>query len=93
MRELLIRGGRLVDPASGVDELRDVLLRDGRVAAVDAPGAFEAVEVAETIRYERIRFIWRTVVHRFANGVTEVEVSLTSVGLPANICCQTFSLR
>jgi dihydroorotase len=49
MSELLIRGGHVVDAASGVDRLRDVLVRDGRVAAVDAPGAFGAVEVAETI--------------------------------------------
>ena len=40
MSEFLIRGGHVVDPASGVDGLRDVLLRDGRVAAVEMPGAF-----------------------------------------------------
>lgn len=44
MREgLLIRGGRVVDPANGVDGVADVLVRDGRVAAVgeglDAAGA------------------------------------------------------
>jgi dihydroorotase len=38
MSALLIRGGRLVDPSSGVDANRDLLLKDGRVAAVDAPG-------------------------------------------------------
>jgi dihydroorotase len=31
---LLIRGGRVVDPASGRDETADVLVRDGRIAAV-----------------------------------------------------------
>ena len=35
---LLIEGGRLIDPASGVDQEMDVLLRGGRVAAVEAPG-------------------------------------------------------
>ena len=40
MSEFLIRGGHVVDPASGVDGLRDVLVRDGRVAAVEMPGAF-----------------------------------------------------
>jgi dihydroorotase len=39
MNELLILGGHVVDPASGVDGLRDVLLREGRVAAIEAPGA------------------------------------------------------
>ena len=34
----LIRGGRLIDPAAGIDEKKDLLLRDGRVAEVAAPG-------------------------------------------------------
>jgi dihydroorotase len=34
---LRIRGGTLVDPASGVHARRDVLITDGRVAAVTAP--------------------------------------------------------
>jgi dihydroorotase len=38
MDSLLILRGRVVDPASGVDQEMDVLLRDGRVAAVAAPG-------------------------------------------------------
>ena len=39
---LLVRGGRLVDPASGGDALRDVLLRGGLVADVAAPGKLDA---------------------------------------------------
>ncbi len=35
---MLILGGHVVDPVSGVDEVRDVLVRDGRVAAVELPG-------------------------------------------------------
>jgi len=35
---LLIARGRVVDPAAGVDQEMDVLLRDGRVAAVASPG-------------------------------------------------------
>jgi dihydroorotase len=38
MKPILIRGGRVVDPSSGVDADRDVLLKDGRVSAIDAPG-------------------------------------------------------
>ncbi|MCY3920515.1 MAG: dihydroorotase [Chloroflexi bacterium] len=34
--DLLIRGGRLIDPGSGVDAMLDVLIREGRVAAVGA---------------------------------------------------------
>jgi dihydroorotase len=40
---ILIRGGRVIDPASGLDAELDVLLQDGRIAAVragiDAPDA------------------------------------------------------
>ncbi|HZD47347.1 MAG TPA: dihydroorotase [Silvibacterium sp.] len=38
MNPTLIRGGHLIDPAAGVDAPRDLLLVDGKVAAVDAPG-------------------------------------------------------
>ena len=38
MDSLLISRGHVVDPANGVDQEMDVLLRDGRVAAVAAPG-------------------------------------------------------
>jgi dihydroorotase len=38
MESLLIQRGRVVDPASGIDHEMDVLLRDGRVAAVAPPG-------------------------------------------------------
>ncbi len=52
MSALLIRGGRLIDPASGRDETGDVLLEHGRVAAVggviEADGA-EVVEAAGCI--------------------------------------------
>src|SRR5262245_36467698 len=35
--ELLLRGGRVLDPASGLDRQADVLLADGRVARIE-PG-------------------------------------------------------
>lgn len=34
MTDLLLRGGRVVDPGTGTDAVRDLLVRDGRVAAV-----------------------------------------------------------
>ena len=33
---LLIRGGRVIDPANGVDGVMDLLVRDGRIAEVGA---------------------------------------------------------
>lgn len=48
MRTLVIRGGRLIDPRSGVDAPRDVLVRDGVIAGVaeqiSAPDGAEIVE-------------------------------------------------
>ena len=49
MSEFLIRGGHVIDPASGVDGPRDVLVRAGQIAAVDHPGAFGSMHVAEAI--------------------------------------------
>jgi dihydroorotase len=49
MSDILILNGRLVDPANSVDAPRDLLLRDGRVAAVEMPGALNSIQVAETI--------------------------------------------
>ena len=52
-RSLLLRGGRILDPASGRDEVGDLLLVDGTVAAVGGgfgvPDGAEVVEVAGQI--------------------------------------------
>lgn len=48
MTVLLVRGGRLIDPSNGIDEKRDLLLVDGRVAAVDAPGKLSAAAERES---------------------------------------------
>ncbi len=37
-RSLLIKGGRLIDPAAKIDAPMDVLLRDGQVAEIAPPG-------------------------------------------------------
>jgi dihydroorotase len=43
MSELLILNGHVIDPGSGVDAPHDVLLRDGRVAAVEKPGGLASL--------------------------------------------------
>lgn len=40
MSSLLLTGGRVIDPANQLDATRDVLVTDGRIAAVGAAGAF-----------------------------------------------------
>jgi dihydroorotase len=49
MSDILILNGRVIDPASGVDAERDMLLRHGRVAGAEAPGGFKGVKAKETI--------------------------------------------
>jgi dihydroorotase len=49
MSDILILNGRVVDPASGIDAERDVLLRRGRVAAVEMPGGLREAKAKETI--------------------------------------------
>ena len=39
---LLIRGGRVIDPANNIDEISDVLIIDGKIAAVKPDINFEA---------------------------------------------------
>jgi len=52
-RPILLRGGRIVDPSQGLDEVGDVLLTDGAVAAVggriDGPDGATVVDVAGCI--------------------------------------------
>lgn len=49
MTALVIRGGQLIDPAAGVDALKDILLKDGRVAEIAAPGKLKSANGAETL--------------------------------------------
>ncbi len=50
MSSLLLSGGRVIDPANRLDAVADVLIRDGRIAAVGAGAAQQAD--AETVRRE-----------------------------------------
>lgn len=42
MSSLLLTGGRIIDPANGLDEAGDLLIRQGRIAAVGAQAAAQA---------------------------------------------------
>jgi dihydroorotase len=44
---LLLRGGRVIDPAQGIDGPNDVLVRDGRIAAVGPGLAADGAEVLD----------------------------------------------
>ena len=45
--DLVIRGGRVIDPASGLDAIRDVAIAGGRIAAVAANIAGDAPETID----------------------------------------------
>jgi dihydroorotase len=49
MTALVIRGGHLIDPAAGVDGLKDILLKDGRVAEIAGPGKLRLADEAEVL--------------------------------------------
>jgi dihydroorotase len=49
MTALLIRGGHLIDPAAGLDALKDILLKDGRVAEIGSPGKLKSTNGAEVL--------------------------------------------
>jgi dihydroorotase len=49
MTVLAIRNGHLLDPAAGVDAAKDILLKDGRVAEIAAPGKLKLAEGAQTL--------------------------------------------
>src|ERR1700719_5342029 len=51
--DLLLRGGRVIDPASGIDGLKDVAIRNGQIAVVQSDilpsSAREVVDVTGEI--------------------------------------------
>lgn len=49
MTALVIRGGTLIDPAAGVDGLKDILLKDGKVAEIAGPGKLKLANGAESL--------------------------------------------
>jgi dihydroorotase len=48
---LVLRRATVLDPVAGIDGVHDVVVRDGRIAALDAPGEAEA-EGAEVVEAE-----------------------------------------
>jgi dihydroorotase len=75
MSDLLIKNGRLVDPASGIDGPRDLLLRNGRIAAVEMPGGLNSL--AETLPKENQMDATGCVV---APGLIDIHVHLREPG-------------
>ncbi|HET7103257.1 MAG TPA: dihydroorotase [Terracidiphilus sp.] len=49
MTSLVIRNGHLIDPAAGIDARKDILLKDGRVAEIAAPGKLKQTNGTESL--------------------------------------------
>jgi dihydroorotase len=49
MSRILLSGGRLIDPAHAIDGLRDVLIAEGEVEAIEPPGRLGVPEGATSI--------------------------------------------
>ena len=47
--DLIIKGGRVIDPSVGLDGIRDVGIAGGRIAAVEASIIGDATETADTL--------------------------------------------
>jgi len=45
--DLIVKGGRVIDPSAGVDAIRDVAIAGGRIAAVEANIAGEAAQTVD----------------------------------------------
>ena len=44
--QLVLRGGRVMDPASGLDSIRDVAIQDGRIVAISAQ-PLQGIEIVD----------------------------------------------
>jgi dihydroorotase len=47
--DVLIREAHVIDPRAGIDEVRDVLVRDGEIAEIGPAGSITAPDQAETV--------------------------------------------
>jgi len=76
MTALVIRGGHLIDPAAGVDSLKDILLKDGRVAEIAAPGKLKQANGAVGPELQIIDATGLTI----APGLVDIHVHLREPG-------------
>ena len=71
MTVVAIQGGHLIDPAAGVDALKDILLKDGRVAEIAGPGKLKLPEGAEVLDAKGLTV---------APGLVDIHVHLREPG-------------
>src|SRR5271168_920711 len=69
----MLRGGRVIDPASGIDDKYDVLVIDGEIDALEPPGSIEPPVDAETLDCNGLWIV---------PGLIDVHVHLRDPGFP-----------
>ena len=73
MNSMLLKGGRVIDPASGVDGAHDVLVRDGEIEAVERAGSLAPPADVEVVD---VRGCW------VVPGLIDPHVHLRDPGFP-----------
>jgi dihydroorotase len=75
MSEMLIVGGHLIDPAQGIDGPRDLLVRDGRIAAVEMSGGLAGManSLPEELQIDAAGMV-------VAPGLVDIHVHLREPG-------------
>lgn len=76
MSALVIRNGHLVDPAAGVDTLKDILFKDGKVAEIAGPGKLKQANGASGNGVETLDAAGLVV----APGLIDIHVHLREPG-------------
>jgi dihydroorotase len=92
---LLIKGGRLIDPAAKIDATMDVLLRDGQVAEIAPPGktrgtAHEKIRRARTDRQLPASSILHVHLREPGQGYKETIATGTAAAAAGgftSVCC------
>lgn len=72
MNSLLIRGGKVIDPSQKRNGLADILIEDGKIAAIEEPGTIPSSRAATTIEAKG---------HWVLPGLIDVHVHLREPGL------------
>lgn len=80
MRSILLRGGRVIDPATRTDGIFDVLAVDGKIAAVVPAGRARMPEGTSTVDVSR---------HWVVPGLIDAHVHLRDPGFPNKETIQT----
>ena len=79
---LAVRGGRVIDPANGLDAVADVLIADGRVASVGEGVGKEAREAVDALAalvgagiIPDASYIWWAIRPSVANPTLELRIA------------------